>query len=91
MSVYTLLLGSDQELHADAAEGCGILPHPLHYAQGEAVHTDAMTLCMCTPVALNTLVCSLHCRWNSGSGVMLQQQNLVFLYTLRPILMQSER
>ena len=33
-----LLVGSDQELHADAAEGRGILPHPLHHAQGEATH-----------------------------------------------------
>ena len=31
-------VGSDQELHADAAEGCGVLPHPLHHAQGEAAH-----------------------------------------------------
>ena len=33
-----LFVSSDQELHADAAEGRGILPHPLHHAQGEATH-----------------------------------------------------
>ena len=31
-----LFVGPDQELHADAAEGRGVLPHPLHHAQGEA-------------------------------------------------------
>lgn len=57
----SLSLGSDQELHADAAEGCGVLPHPLHYAQGEATQRcyDAVYVYV-IPVILRIVALTSH-------------------------------